>query len=174
MRMRLFLAHVVCMMLISFVASSSAHAQIQSVAVTVNGMSCPFCAFGVEKKLKKVGGTESVMIDMKSGTATLSAKKGKSIDVEQVSRAVKKAGFTAGPIRIEAVGTLKMNEQQRMLLQLDGHDQPFLLVKIKAGIEEQLSALAASGARVRIDGIFHPHVEEMPALSPETCKEISE
>jgi len=38
-------------------------AQIRAVTVSVDGMACPFCAYGVEKKLKRVVGVESITID---------------------------------------------------------------------------------------------------------------
>ncbi len=82
--------------LISFGLIPIAEAQVSGVTVAVDGMSCPFCAFGVEKRLKKVNGVDSVAIDLKSGLATLTVIKGKTIHVNQIPEAIKTAGFTPG------------------------------------------------------------------------------
>ncbi len=67
----------------------------QSATITVDGLSCPFCAYGLEKHLKKVNGVEGVEINMKSGKATVVLKPGTQVDDAILKEAVKKAGFTA-------------------------------------------------------------------------------
>jgi len=70
----------------------------QSATIQVDGLSCPFCAYGLEKNLKKVNGVGSVKIDMKTGKATVSLKKGADVEDKTLRQAVKKAGFTARDI----------------------------------------------------------------------------
>ena len=65
----------------------------------VDGLSCPFCAYGLEKNLKKVTGVERVDIDMKTGKATAFLKPDANIDDSVLREAVKKAGFTARDIK---------------------------------------------------------------------------
>jgi len=67
----------------------------QSATIQVDGLSCPFCAYGLEKHLKKINGVEGVEINMKSGKATVALKSGAQVDDTALSEAVKKAGFTA-------------------------------------------------------------------------------
>ncbi len=69
-------------------AESSTTAVIQ-----VDGLSCPFCTYGLEKQLKKVAGVESVSIDMKGGKAIVSMHHG--VDDHALRQAVERAGFTA-------------------------------------------------------------------------------
>jgi len=71
----------------------------QKAMIQVDGLSCPFCAYGLEKNLKKVDGIESVEIDMKTGKATVTIKSDMQVDDEVLRQAVKKAGFTARGIR---------------------------------------------------------------------------
>jgi len=66
-----------------------------SVAVQVDGLSCPFCAYGLEKHLKKIAGVEGVEINMKSGWAIVRLKPDVQVDDAALKTAVKKAGFTA-------------------------------------------------------------------------------
>jgi len=67
----------------------------QKAMIQVDGLSCPFCAYGLEKNLKKVNGIESVDIDMKTGKATVIIKSDMQVDNQALRQAVKKAGFTA-------------------------------------------------------------------------------
>jgi len=67
----------------------------QSATIQVDGLSCPFCAYGLEKHLKKINGVKGVEINMKTGIATVALKAGAQVDDTALSEAVKKAGFTA-------------------------------------------------------------------------------
>jgi len=71
----------------------------EKAIIQVDGLSCPFCAYGLEKNLKKVKGIQSVHIDMKTGKATVIIKSGIQVDNQILRQAVKKAGFTAREIR---------------------------------------------------------------------------
>ena len=66
-----------------------------SATIAVDGLSCPFCAYGLEKHLKKIAGVESVEINMKSGKAIVRLKPDVQVDDAALKAAVKKAGFTA-------------------------------------------------------------------------------
>jgi len=66
--------------------------------VGVDGLSCPFCAFGLEKKLKKVENVESISIDMDKGQAVVIAKAGAIIKEEDLRKAVKEAGFSVSSL----------------------------------------------------------------------------
>ncbi len=44
--------------LLAFAAGTQA--QVTSLTVSVDGLACPFCAYGVEKKLKRVEGVKSI------------------------------------------------------------------------------------------------------------------
>lgn len=65
----------------------------------VKGLSCPFCAYGLEKKLKRVKNVESVSIFMEKGQATVVAKEGSEIDQGELKKAVQEAGFSLGSVK---------------------------------------------------------------------------
>jgi len=69
------------------------------VEVRVDGLSCPFCAYGLEKKLKKIDGIKDLKIDIKKGLVTFSLIEGKSVDEKTIEKIVKDAGFTAKEIK---------------------------------------------------------------------------
>ena len=166
------LSQILLLSLIAFVVAPSAQAEIRSATVAVDGMSCPFCAYGIEKRLKKVEGVRSVDISTKQGTARLVAKDEESIAVDQIPGAVKKAGFTPGGITVEVVGAITTDEQDRVVLRVRGADQTFLIATFDTKMEEELRSLAAKGALVRVQGPLHDHVDELSAINPDQVEEI--
>ena len=73
--------------------------ELNRVEVRVDGLSCPFCAYGLEKKLLKIDGMKDLEIDIDKGLVTFSLKKGKSVDEKSIRKIVKDAGFTPKEIR---------------------------------------------------------------------------
>jgi len=66
-----------------------------SATIQVDGLSCPFCTYGLEKHLKKLADVERVTIDMKGGRAIVRLKPGAQVNDAALREAVKRAGFTA-------------------------------------------------------------------------------
>ena len=87
--------------------SEDGYSQVTNATLRVDGLSCPFCAYSLEKQLKKVDGTGDVVIEVNDGIAALTARDGQSIGVEQLEEAVGKAGFTPRGITITVVGHLE-------------------------------------------------------------------
>ncbi len=71
---------------------------LKKVEVRVDGLSCPFCAYGLEKKAMGIAGVDSVKIDVEKALMTLTVKDGKVIAEDDIRKQVKKAGFTPGEI----------------------------------------------------------------------------
>ncbi len=88
---------MVVMAVVSLIAAS-AMAQTKHV-IGVDGMSCPFCAYGLEKKLKKVKDVESVTLDLNEGKIMVMAKAGATIKEESLRKAVHDAGFTVSSLK---------------------------------------------------------------------------
>ena len=74
--------------------ATSAWAQEAMYNVGVDGLACPFCAYGIEKQLHKLDGVEQVETDIKQGRLVVRMQDGKILDRNQVEKAVKKAGFS--------------------------------------------------------------------------------
>ena len=70
----------------------------RQIQVTVLGMSCPFCAYGVEQKLKKLEGVKELTVELESGLATLIVDEGADISNEELQKMVKEAGFEVAKI----------------------------------------------------------------------------
>jgi len=69
------------------------------VRIDVDGLSCPFCAYGMEKNLKKVKGAKQVYISVQDGYTTFNVPKDKQPTEEALTKIVEDAGFTARKIR---------------------------------------------------------------------------
>ena len=83
----------------------------------VDGLACPFCAYGVEKKLLAVPGIASIEVLLDEGQIVLSFSREAELDVAALDSAVEKAGFTLRGLLVrDAVGTLSR----------DGGDELFL------------------------------------------------
>ena len=76
--------------------SGTAGAQEAGAAysVKVDGLACPFCAYGIEKRLGAVDNVAAVEIDLASGTVTVVMRPGATLDRETAREAVAAAGFT--------------------------------------------------------------------------------
>lgn len=69
------------------------------VMIEVMGLSCPFCAYGLEKKLKEINGVADIEINVKEAFATFQVTGDPKPTEKQLRQVVKDAGFTAGNIR---------------------------------------------------------------------------
>ncbi len=63
-------------------------------ALQVDGLACPFCAYGVEKKLSSIGGVEEINVDIKKGQVIVIMSDGSTLSENLAREQVEKAGFT--------------------------------------------------------------------------------
>ena len=166
--------HVGLTLLATAIFVAPAWAQVESATVAVDGLACPFCAYGVEKRLKKVGGVESVRVSFRDNEVTLSAKNNESIAVGEIPQAIQKAGFSPGAIEISAVGQLSGNTADGRLLKVEGHDKSFSLTDLKQHFAGELQALGSKGAPVRVRGTVRNLDASHPALTPEAIGAVGE
>ncbi len=87
---------ILAALLMIAVGTTVAWAQSAKTVYTlqVDGLACPFCAYGVEKKLREVDGVETVETDIKTGTVTIDMRAGATLDEATARKAVEAAGFT--------------------------------------------------------------------------------
>ncbi len=77
-----------------FGGAMSATAQEEVYALYVDGLACPFCAYGIEKELAGLDGVEKVEVDINKGVVVVTAAKGARIPAASLRQAVDNAGFT--------------------------------------------------------------------------------
>lgn len=78
--------------LILLIAASAAMAGPR-YTVQVDGLACPFCAYGLEKRLRQVEGVKDVRIELEAGQAVIDLADGKELSADAARQAVEDAGF---------------------------------------------------------------------------------
>ena len=60
----------------------------------VDGLACPFCAYGIEKKFTRTEGVESVDIDLKNGLVIVNTFEGSKFSEDELKTIIDDTGFT--------------------------------------------------------------------------------
>jgi copper chaperone CopZ len=114
------LAVVAIVAVVATAPASDAVAAVQQIVLRVDGLSCPFCAYSLEKKLAEVPGISSLSIDVAEGTATASPTGDAAIEWEQLPLAVEAAGFTPRELTVSGQGMVQVDGDARKIADLDG------------------------------------------------------
>ncbi|NIR52515.1 copper ion binding protein [candidate division KSB1 bacterium] len=104
----------------AFSVASIFAGQRQKVTLRVDGLACPFCAYGMEKKLKRLEGVEKLDIKINEGLVLLYFKDRVEIDKELIAKKVKEAGFTSREITIEKPVAKSEAKPQKVALNIEG------------------------------------------------------
>jgi len=89
-----FVFSLIAMTTMAYTPTFAQKTAYDKVEVQVDGLGCPFCAYGLEKKFKELKGIKKVRIDMETGLMAFSYPSDKMIDIETVENQVDKAGYT--------------------------------------------------------------------------------
>ncbi len=75
-------------------AATAALADSHVYKLYVDGLACPFCAYGVEKHVGGLDNVKSVEILIDEGIVAVTMASGKTLDEASARQAVSDAGFT--------------------------------------------------------------------------------
>lgn len=89
---RVLLAALLAVALAGVAIAAEAAANVYRL--TVDGLACPFCAYGVEKQLGAIDGVGKLATDIAAGTVTITMKPDGVLDETRARRAVEAAGFS--------------------------------------------------------------------------------
>ena len=64
------------------------------MTLKVDGMVCPFCAYGLEKRLRELPALDETLIQVSDWLVQIRVKEGEHLTDEAVEDAVKRAGFS--------------------------------------------------------------------------------
>jgi mercuric ion binding protein len=93
------------LLVLGFLAGTAQAQEPKSVyTLQVDGLACPFCAYGIEKQLSAIEGVESVQTDIKSGTVTVTMQEGVTLERDTARQAVEAAGFTMRELKRQGAG----------------------------------------------------------------------
>ncbi len=144
-------------------------AEPAKVQVKLDGLVCTFCAYSLEKKLKRLEAVEDLKILVNAGLAELTIKEGKSIDIDGIKKAVKDGGFTPREIHITLKGRIEEADGQ-MILRVDKVSDVFIL-KNNEILKDIITSEKAQDKIVTITGLvqeerikghgIHPYVLEI-------------
>jgi len=68
------------------------------VKLVVDGLACPFCAYGLEKKINTIDRVENLYINLKDGFVTFEVPRENKPSEEKLKEIVEDAGFVAREI----------------------------------------------------------------------------
>ena len=117
---------VLLVFILSLVVLPLAYGEIEEVTLKVDGLACPFCVYGLEKKLKKVSGVSSYEVDRGGASASVVMEPDAVLDLAAVKNAVKEAGFTLSGITIKAKGNVA-DADTGLVFKVTNSHQIFLL-----------------------------------------------
>lgn len=144
------------------------NAAFLSAELRVNGLTCPFCAFGIEKKLLDVDGVRDVEVFLDEGRITLSFRTDSEATVDDLEKAVRKAGFELAGLRLAVGGELLQEAGVRFIAHAA---MTFRLLEAHAGTPGPVSAETLR--RLRDDQVLGQHplviegaVEARSAVEP--------
>jgi copper chaperone CopZ len=75
-------------------ALSQTFAASMLYSLQVDGLGCPFCAYGIEKNLTDIDGVERVEVDIRKGLVLVTMDENKTLSEALANEKVKDAGFT--------------------------------------------------------------------------------
>ena len=94
-------------LLFNFSANGQTSASIDQnrifIKIEIKGLACPYCAYGMEKELKKVSGVDNVDIELKTGLAYISTPIDQKPSKEQLEKIIVDSGFSVGEIAFKDV-----------------------------------------------------------------------
>ncbi len=130
-------------------------ASASEFTLRIDGLACPFCAFGVEKKLLELPGVSGIEVLLDEGKVVLALSEGAELDVAALDEAVRKAGFPLRALLVRDVpGVLSRDPEGRLLLSCSEPRVTFRLqlddVDARPRIEEG-NTLLVSGSVTRLD-----------------------
>lgn len=88
------------MTLAVFLLAQSVWAAGKHYEMRVDGLACPFCAYGIEKKFKAMEGVEKIDVDLDKGLVRVDTAEGVDFTDEQMKKLFSDSGFTYRSMKV--------------------------------------------------------------------------
>ncbi len=136
---------------------------MDAFTVQVDGLGCPFCAYGLEKKFKELSGMKKPNIDMETGIFTFEFPSLEKLSIQAVQEQVEKAGYT--PIQVEITrssGEVERSEKQ----EAQQHNLKGEMQQISFKVEGNCGMCKAriEKAANTVNGVYNAHWDENTKL----------
>ena len=136
MRYRVIFKSVLVLSILLLTTIPPVSAQEVRVSIEVDGLSCPFCAYGLEKKLKRIDGVEKLEIKINDGLAILTFADSSKVDTKAIARKVKEAGFTPGKVTIEPTKEKARMAGKKITLNVQGMSCDGCVTRVREALEK--------------------------------------
>jgi len=80
--------------LVTLIAPLAVNAAATRYQLEVDGLACPFCAYGIEKKLSSIDGVLDIKVDIEKGQVIVVMEDGSTLSETLADEMVSKAGFS--------------------------------------------------------------------------------
>lgn len=172
---------IAMVVLFAFISSPYSFAQVKEIKLGVDGLACPFCAYGLEKKLKTLEGLESLDISLKKGMAVIVFIEDNKVDLANIKTMVTDAGYTLRSMTIKASGIIQREEKyflfnikgnKNKLYIFDEHTQQEFkeehpVITLNVELKKKLEDFSKDKIPVTITGSIHSHSDGSFGLSIE-------
>ncbi len=88
-----------------FLSASAFGADETVIEIDIDGMTCPFCVYSLEKELGKLDEVKEVLISLKLNKARITLQAGTHIASDTLRDVVLSVGFTPGEVRDVSEGS---------------------------------------------------------------------
>ena len=127
------------------------------VTVQVDGLTCPFCAYGLEKRIKEIPAVQESIISLEDGIVELIPRAGQHIDIDEVKAAVIAGGFTPRGVQVALAGQLiEWNGLPALSIDATNGDgqtvEMIYVLKENKELQRLKAAVKSSGQEVFITG----------------------
>ena len=85
---------MITLFMLALIWNVSALADGTQYVMRVDGLACPYCAYGIEKKLTAIDGVEKIDVDLENGLVIVDVADGVKLTDEQMTQLFNDAGFT--------------------------------------------------------------------------------
>lgn len=80
--------------LMTMAASMTVWAECTHYEMRVDGLACPYCAYGIEKKLSAIDGVQNLDVDLENGLVSVDVNNGVVLSEADMIQLFNDAGFT--------------------------------------------------------------------------------
>jgi len=100
---------IIPVLLLMFLSFGAFAADTQYI-MRVDGLACPYCAYGVEKKLSAIDGVQGIDVDLNTGIVQVSVADGVVLEEPAMKQLFRDAGFTFRSMKISNPEQVKNQE----------------------------------------------------------------
>jgi copper chaperone CopZ len=160
-------------LILALLSGTAGDARVMSITIAAKGVLCLSCTYRLEKAIQRLEGVEKVHVRMSPTLAEVTPKAGGWIGGEQLSRAVKDAGFKPGEVRYTITGAI-VEWRGQPAVRLSG-SQRMVVLQPEPGASEAFdrarrSLSEESGKTVEIEGQWLDAEGKRDRTAPEAIR----